>query len=59
MGVESSVSFFFWRSFAFSRQRNWENFGKFCFSSVNPTKFSLLKYFSKFFNIKKNEEKQW
>jgi hypothetical protein len=27
--------FFSWRNFAISRQINWENFGKFCFSRVN------------------------
>jgi hypothetical protein len=31
-----AVFFFFsWRNFAISRQINWENFGKFCFSRVN------------------------
>jgi hypothetical protein len=59
MGVESSVFFFSGEVSPFLDKEIGKILEKFVFSSVNSTKISLLKYFSKIFNVKNNEEKHW
>jgi hypothetical protein len=59
--IWSSV-FFSWRNFTIFQQRNWENFGKFCFSSANLINFAKLFFLVKVcqnFDMKKMGKKKY